>query len=114
MTQQLPQTLDHPLYKLLQDENIKEFNAQKGQNQNIDFSGGMFRGLDLRGMDASGVNFENAYFRGADLRGLDLRQTNLEGASIAEAKISGVYFPNELDPAEIRLSLEKGTRLRYR
>ncbi|MFT6891870.1 MAG: hypothetical protein ACJASY_003929, partial [Halioglobus sp.] len=52
--------------------------------------------------------------RNCDLSGIDFRQTNLEGASILDAKVSGAYFPAELDAAEIRLSLETGTRLRYR
>jgi hypothetical protein len=30
-----------------------------------------------------------------------------------DAKVSGVYFPEELSPEEIRLSLDTGTRLRY-
>ena len=65
-------------------------------------------------MDASGLDLSDAYFRGADLRGIDFRQTNLEGASMAEAKISGCYFPKELSAEEIRMSVELGTRLRYR
>jgi hypothetical protein len=31
-----------------------------------------------------------------------------------DAKISGCYFPKELDAEEIRLSITQGTRLRYR
>ena len=59
-------------------------------------------------------NFQDAYFRGADIRGVDFRGANLEGASIADAKISGVFFPPELSVEEILLSLEHGTRMRYR
>jgi uncharacterized protein YjbI with pentapeptide repeats len=50
----------------------------------------------------------------ADLRGLNMSACCLEGASIHGAKISGVYFPPDLSPEEIRLSLEFGTRMRYR
>ena len=39
--------------------------------------------------------------------------TYQEGASLLDAKVSGVYFPDELSPEEIRLSLDHGTRLRY-
>ena len=65
-------------------------------------------------MNAIGLDFSNAYFRNSDLSGIDFRRTNLEGASLLDAKLSGTYFPNELDAAEIRLSLDTGTRLRYR
>lgn len=114
MAQEQPKQLSNPLYKLIQDEKIKTFNQQKASSNDLDLSGGMFRGLDLREIDADGVNFSNVYFRGADLRGVDFRRSNLEGASLADAKISGTYFPDALDPAEIRLSNEKGTRMRYR
>ena len=49
-----------------------------------------------------------------DLRGLDLRQACMEGASIAHAQISGAYFPADLSADEILMSLNFGTRLRYR
>lgn len=114
MAQQSPKMLDHPLYELLQDEDIEGFNTLKASASNLDFSGGHFRGLDLRGIDADGIKFTGAYFRGADLRGVDLRNAILEGASIGEAKISGAYFPKDLPAEEIRLSLEKGIRMRYR
>ena len=104
----------NPLYKLLQDENIKEFNARRAKGETVDLNGAMLRGLDLRFMNAAGLDLGNAYLRGADLRGIDFRTTNLEGASIAETKISGCFFPRELSAEEIRLSVEKGTRMRYR
>lgn len=109
-----PRKIDHPLYKLLQDEDIKGFNELRAKGEICDFSFAILRGLDLRGMDARGLNLSGAYFRGADLRGIDFRQTNLEGASICEAKISGVFFPDALDAHEIYLSVERGTRMRYR
>jgi uncharacterized protein YjbI with pentapeptide repeats len=76
-------------------------------------SGGDYRGRDLRKMNARGLDFSSAYFRNCDLSGIDFRETNLEGASLLDAKVSGVYFPDELSPEEIRLSLDHGTRLRY-
>jgi uncharacterized protein YjbI with pentapeptide repeats len=48
------------------------------------------------------------------VRGLDLREANLEGASIAHAQISGAYFPAQLCADEILLSMQFGTRMRYR
>lgn len=109
-----PQQLDHPLYRMLRDDDIAGFNAQKPKDAMVDLSGGDFRGLDLRNLDANGVIFTDAYFRGADLRGLDLRQSQLEGASLAHAQISGAYFPVELTADEILMSVNFGTRLRYR
>lgn len=114
MTTELPRRIDHPLYELLQNEDIKGFNAHRAKGETCDLSGVVLRGLDLRGLDARGLNLSGAYFRGADLRGIDFREANLEGASLAEAKISGCYFPPELDAAEIQLSVERGIRMRYR
>ncbi|MDE1465710.1 pentapeptide repeat-containing protein [Spartinivicinus poritis] len=109
-----PKPIQHPLYDLLQDEKVKEFNKKRAAGETCDFSGGHFRGLDLRGINADGLNFSGAYFRAADLRGVDLSKANIEGASFADAKISGVYFPKQVSPEEIRLSVDKGTRVRYR
>lgn len=109
-----PRQLDSPLYRLLHDEDIAGFNAGKPREGAVDLSGGDFRGLDLRALDAHGIDFSDAYFRGADLRGLDLRQTRLEGASLAHAQISGTYFPTQLSADELLMSVNFGTRLRYR
>lgn len=110
----LPRQLDNPLYHLLRNEDIAAFNAQKPATGAIDLSGGDFRGLDLRALDTQRINFRDAYFRGTDLRGLDLREAQLEGASLAHAQISGAYFPAELAADEILMSVNFGTRLRYR
>ncbi|MVW76618.1 pentapeptide repeat-containing protein [Pseudomonas xionganensis] len=109
-----PRQLDTPLYRLIHTEDIKGFNAQKPKEGPVDLSGGDFRGLDLRALDAQGIDFSDAYFRGSDLRGLDLRNTRMEGASLAHAQISGAYFPVELTADEILMSVNFGTRLRYR
>ena len=109
-----PRQLDHPLYHLLHNDDVKGFNAQKPKGIEVDLSGGDFRGLDLRNMDTDGVNLTDAYFRGADLRGLDFRNARIEGASLAHAQISGAYFPAELTADEILMSVNFGTRLRYR
>lgn len=108
-----PKDANNPLYKLLQDENIKEFNARRANGETVDLNGALLRGLDLRLMNATGLDMSNAYLRGADLRGIDFRSTLLEGASMAEAKISGCFFPKALSPEEIRMSVEKGMRMRY-
>ncbi|OLU18882.1 hypothetical protein BVH03_08115 [Pseudomonas sp. PA15(2017)] len=109
-----PRQLDTPLYRLLHNDDVAGFNKQRPQGETIDLSGGDFRGLDLRALDAEGIDFTDAYFRGADLRGVDFRSAQLEGASIAHAQISGAYFPVELSADEILMSMNFGTRLRYR
>jgi uncharacterized protein YjbI with pentapeptide repeats len=102
------------LYQLLRNERIKEFNQRKAAGEKGQLSGGDYRGLDLRELDADGLDFSDAYFRSADLRGIDFRNTKLDGASIAEAHISGCYFPTLLAPEEIQLAIKLGTRMRYR
>jgi uncharacterized protein YjbI with pentapeptide repeats len=110
----LPQVYEHAIYQLLRNEKITEFNNRHAEAKNALLSGGNYRGLDLRNLNADGLDFSDGYFRGADLRGIDFRNTNLEGASMIDAKISGCYFPKELRSEEIRLSITQGTRLRYR
>lgn len=109
-----PKLLDTPLYALLHKDDIRGFNQERPENGPIDMRGGDFRGLDLRDLNATGIDFTDAYFRSADLRGLDLRGCSLEGASLAHAQISGACFPPELTADEILMSVNFGTRLRYR
>ena len=108
-----PQLLDSALYALLHKDDIAGFNQERPQGP-IDMRGGDFRGLDLRQLNALDVDFTDGYFRSADLRGLDLRTACIEGASLAHAQISGAYFPVELTADEILMSVNFGTRLRYR
>ncbi|PIE39465.1 MAG: hypothetical protein CSA53_01345 [Gammaproteobacteria bacterium] len=103
-----------PLYRLLRNEDIPAFNKARDTMDVSELRSGDYRGRDLRNMNADGLDFSGAYFRNADLSGIDFRNTNLEGASLADAKVSGVYFPKELSAEEIRLSVDFGTRLRYR
>lgn len=109
-----PKQLDSPLFALLRADDINAFNLQRPGTGPIDLAGGDFRGLDLRDLNAEDIDFTDAYFRSADLRGVDLRTATLEGASIAHAQISGAYFPAELSADEILMSVNFGTRLRYR
>ena len=108
-----PQLLDSALYALLHKDVIAGFNQERPQGP-IDMRGGDFRGLDLRQLNAQDVDFTDSYFRSADLRGLDLRTACIEGASLAHAQISGAYFPVEVTADEILMSVNFGTRLRYR
>ncbi len=103
-----------PLYQMLRQEDVKAFNEARDKLSTSELKSGDYRGRDLRNMNADGLDFSDAYFRNADLSGIDFRNTNIEGASILDAKLSGTYFPDELSPEEIRLSLDTGTRLRYR
>ncbi|MCP1472737.1 uncharacterized protein YjbI with pentapeptide repeats [Pseudomonas sp. EB276 TE3739] len=109
-----PKLLDTPLYALLHKDDVSGFNKERPQDAPIDMVGGDFRGLDLRELNADNVDFRDAYFRSADLRGIDFRKASLEGASLAHAQISGAYFPPELSADEILMSMNFGTRLRYR
>ena len=71
-----PHQLDNPLYRLLHNDDVAGFNAQKPKEGPVDMASGDFRGLDLRGLDAARIDFTGAYFRGSDLRGLDLREAS--------------------------------------
>lgn len=104
-----------PLYQLLRDGKIDEFNQRIARGEAVNLTSCDFRHLNLQGLEAKGLDFSNSYFRQADLRGVDFTEcTSLQGASIHAAKISGVYFPDQLSAEEIRLSLEHGLRMRYR
>jgi hypothetical protein len=100
-------------YQLILEEEIEEFN-RRCKGKGCELEGLDFRSQDLRQVNAEGIAFSGCYFRQADLRGWDMSTYCLEGASIHGTKISGVYFPPDLSPEEIRLSLEFGTRMRYR
>lgn len=101
------------LYQLILEEKSEEFNASRDREKACEFKNLGFRSQDLRNVDVEGIDFSGCYFRQADLRGLDMRSCRLEGASIHGAKISGIYFPPQLSPDEILLSLNHGTRMRY-
>ncbi len=102
------------LYRLLREGKIDEFNTRKENGETCDLTSADFRSVDLTGLNADGLDLSHCYFRMSNLRGIDFSNTRLEGASIHGAQISGVFFPAALDAAEILLSLEHGTRLRYK
>ncbi len=109
---QSPSISNDPMYQLLREGKIDEFNAKKQDGEYCNLRGCDFRSIDLQGVDAVGLDFRGAYFRMADLRGIDFRGSLLDGASINGAKISGTYFPLEISAEEVLLSLEHGTRIR--
>ena len=82
-----PRESADPLYLLLREGRVEEFNRRLKAGERVDL-------------------------RGCNLRGLDLRTARLDGASLHAAHISGVYFPAEFAPAEIEMSVRMGTRLR--
>ncbi len=104
---------EDPMFVLLTEGMVDEFNKRKAAGETCDLSNCDFRGCDLRNMDASGLDMSNCYFRQSDLRGIDFTQTRLEGASFASAKVSGTYFPSQISAQEMLLSVEHGTRVRY-
>ena len=113
MNEQMPAIKADPLYQLLRDGKIAEFNTRHQAGESCDLTGCDFRGLDLRGLIAKALDLSDSYFRQTDLRGVDLSEAKLMGASIHGAKISGVFFPADLAAEEILMSLEHGTRMRY-
>jgi uncharacterized protein YjbI with pentapeptide repeats len=104
-----PRKSADPLYLLLREGGSEEFNRRSRAGEMSDF-----RGIDLRGVDVANIDFSDCYFRQADLRGLDLRSCRLEGASLHAAHVSGAYFPLQLAPEEIEMSVRLGTRMRQR
>lgn len=102
-----------PMYLLLREGKVEEFNLRRAQGEACQLTGSDFRNLDLRGLNADGLDLSDGYFRQADLRGIDFSRARLEGASINHASISGVYFPRELSASEILMSWEHGARMRY-
>ena len=108
-----PLTYADPMYQLLRDADVVEFNRRKAAGQSCDLTHCDLRSLDLRGIDATGLDFSHCYFRNANLRGVDFSKSRLEGTSLNEAKVAGAYFPAELSAEEIALSVEHGARMRY-
>ena len=110
MTPRIP---SDPMYQLLREGKVKDFNDRRALGEKVDLTNCDFRNVDLRGLDANGLDLRGSYFRQADLRGIDFSEAQLEGASINGAHISGTYFPKVLSSTEILLSFQHGTRIRY-
>ena len=109
-----PLNYGDPLYQVLRDGDVREFNRRRAAGEACDLTHCDFRNLDLRTLDARGLDLSHSYFRSADLRGIDFTTAVLEGASMNTAKISGAFFPAELTADEIALSVAQGTRMRYK
>ena len=86
-----PEIKNDPMYHLLKQGKVREFNERRHQGQACDLRNGDLQNLDLRGLDGQGLDLSGCYLRHA-----------------------GAYFPPELTAEEINLSLVHGTRMRYR
>lgn len=107
-----PRFPDDPAFKLLRAGELDAFHDAIKERDTVDYSGCNLRGVDFRHVDLRKFTLRDAYLRDTDLRGCDLRHLDLSGASLHNAKISGTYFPYDISPAELRMSLRHGTRLR--
>ena len=105
---------EDPLYQMLREGHIEAFNEHRESGEECNLRGCDLSGLDLRNLNADGLDLRDCYLRQADLRGIDFSSCRLEGASINGSKIYGTLFPAALSAEEITLSLQHGTRMRYR
>ncbi|MEO8326939.1 MAG: hypothetical protein ABI618_13880, partial [Nitrospirota bacterium] len=55
----------HPMYTLLRDGKIAEFNALFKTGEKPDLSNCDFRSVDFRGIEVAGMDFRGSYFRQA-------------------------------------------------
>jgi len=102
------------LARMLREGRVATFNARVAESGPADLTDANLRMADLRGADLKGACLKGAYLRAADLRGQDLSTCGMEGASMSGAKVSGVFFPPDLAPDEITMSVNLGTRMRVR
>jgi uncharacterized protein YjbI with pentapeptide repeats len=97
---------------MLFEENRDAFNKLVSEGKTPLLRNENLASLDLTGFDLRNADLAGAYLSGANLSGLDLSGAKLHGASLKQAKISGCLFPANISAAEIRLSVDLGTRLR--
>ncbi|MEM7198996.1 MAG: pentapeptide repeat-containing protein [Planctomycetota bacterium] len=109
-----PKFVDDEAFRSLRTGDAERFHAEMEGRASLDLSDSDLRGSDLRGVDLDRVVLRGAYLRDVDLRGQDLREHDLEGVSLRHAKVSGAWFPDNIDPAEIQASVALGIRLRVR
>lgn len=109
-----PVISDDPMYLLLKDHRVADFNRGRAAGEAAVLAGCDLSNLDLRGLEAEGLDLRDACLDHADLRGVDFSGADLSGATLHAALLAGVLFRDDLSPEEIALSLEHGTRLRQR
>ena len=74
MSNESPLIKDDPMYQLLRQGNVEEFNTKRAGGESCDLTGCDFRTLVLRKLDAKGLDLRDCYFRQADLRGIDFTE----------------------------------------
>jgi len=109
----LRRPLDDPAYQALREGDTESASALISEREEVDFSYCDLGGVDLRKVNIASMRLRGARLKASDLRGLDLSHHDLEGVTIRNARISGTLFPRDLTAAEIRLSLQEGTRIRH-
>jgi uncharacterized protein YjbI with pentapeptide repeats len=109
----LRRPLEDPAYQALREGDLQSFSALTSEREDVDFRYCDLGGVDLRKVNISNIRLRGARLKGSDLRGLDLSHHDLEGVTIRNARISGTLFPRDLTAAEVRLSLQEGTRIRH-
>jgi|GEM_PF-509558 len=87
-----------PMYQLLREGCIKEFNVKKAAGDKCDLRSCDLRGLDLRGLDAAGLDFSNSYFRQSDLRGSILAKRPCKGRRSMPARSPGFFSQQNYPP----------------
>lgn len=107
-----PKFLNHPAYRCLRVGDVAGFHRYGNEEETVDLAGADLRGVDLRKADLRKVILRGAYLKDADLRGQDLREHDLDGCSLRNAKIGGVFFPDNIRAEEIIMSVQHGTRIR--
>ena len=110
----MPERKKCPLFEMLSDGKVEEFNTARSKGETIDLENAHMRGFNLRGFNLTSISLKGSYLSQCDLRGLDLRFCNLDGVTIKNAKISGCFFPHNVSADEIKISNELGTRIRLR
>ena len=102
-------------HELLRDEKVDTFNKEMDTlDEPVNLENCNLRGVDLRKANLKSANLKDSYFKMADLRGVDMSEAQLNGASFNKARVGGVLFPKNVTSAEIRLSIEYGTRIRIK
>jgi uncharacterized protein YjbI with pentapeptide repeats len=107
-----PRFIDDPAFQALRMGDLAAFERLARERNVLDFTDADLRGTDFRLVDLTRVLLIGAYLKDSDLRGCDMRHLDLSGTSIHNAKIGGAFFPPNIDPTEILLSVQFGTRIR--
>ena len=107
-----PRMIDDDAYRALRTYDMETFKRLTCETDTIDYSNADLRGCDFRNVDLAKIVILGAYLKEADLRGCDLRRHDLSGCSLHNAKIGGAWFPEQIHPQEIMLSVQHGTRIR--